>query len=134
MNHLKQTVHVHVKVRSMPQGKRKTKPESLKLEKIEDPIDRLARQQRRSEQDVSAATKGMYAKQRDSHDPTFGHQGPQTYGGGNFGYGTRDRMPGTTPYRVKMNPLEAVLDALGIEKFIPMPEPLIKPKNTGDYI
>ena len=118
----------------MPQGKRKTKPESLKLEKIEDPIDRLARQQKQSEQDVSAATKGRYAKQRDSGDPTYGHQGRQAYRGGNFGYGTKDRMPGTTPYSVEMNPLEAVLDALGIQKFEPPPPTMVKPKTVGDYI
>ena len=118
----------------MPKGKRKTKPNSLRIEKVEDPVDRLARQQRQQESAVSSATKAPYAKQRDSGDPTYGHQGAQSYRGGNFGYGTKDRMPGTTPYSVDMNPLEFVLDALGIQKFTPtVPEP-IKPKSGGDYI
>ena len=105
-----------------------------KLDKIEDPINRLARQQREQESAVSSATKAPYAKQRDSGDPTYGHQGPQSYRGGNFGYGTKDRMPGTAPYSVDMNPLEYLLDSLGIQKFEPAPPKTIKPKSGGDYI
>ena len=105
-----------------------------KLDKIEDPLKRLARQQKQQEKDVSAATKGRYAKQRDSGDPTFGHQGAQSYRGGDFGRGTKDRMPGTTPYNVDMNPLEFVLDALGIQKFVPKTPELVKPKSGKDFI
>ena len=105
-----------------------------KLNKIEDPLDRLARQQKEQEKAVSKATKAPDAKQRDSGDPTYGHQGAQSYRGGNFGYGTKDRMPGTTPYSVDMNPLEFLLDSLGIQKFKPAPPQLIKPKKGGDYI
>ena len=61
--------------------------------KIEDPILRLIRQQQQLEYDVKAATKGKFAKQRDTNDPEFNYQGPMGYAGS----GTKDRMPGTTP-------------------------------------
>ena len=132
MNHLKLTVPVHVKVRNMPRPQRKkgTNSDILRLQKVEDPIRRLVRQQEQAEAEVTSATKGRYAKQRDVGDSSYNYQGPQRYRGGNFGYGTKDRMPGTTPQNFDMNPLEYMLDALGIKKFIPTPPRLIKSKDT----
>ena len=88
------------------------------MQKVEDPILRIIRQQQASERAVGAAVKAPNAKQRDSGDSDFHYQGPQTYGGGNFGYGTKDRMPGTTPMIPPAEPgmLDQLLDILKIKK------------------
>ena len=132
MNPLKQTAPVHVKVKNMPnpRKRKRTNSDSLKLGKVEDPIRRLVRQQQQEEAEVTSATKGKHAKQRDVGDPSFNYQGPQQYRGNYFGSGTKDRMPGTTPQRFDMNPLEFMLDRLGIKKFTPTPPKLIKSKDT----
>jgi hypothetical protein len=84
----------------------------------EDPIKRLVRQQQQEEASVTSATRLPYAKQRDSGDPDFNYQGPQTYRGGNFGHGTKDRMPGTTPLIPPPEPnfIDRVLELLKIRK------------------
>ena len=102
------------------------------MQKVEDPILRIIRQQKQSEKDVSRAVRADSAKQRDSGDSDFHHQGPQTYGGGNFGYGTKDKMPGTTPMP-QMNPIDALLEALRIRKFNRKPKS-VKIKGTGNLI
>ena len=140
MNHLKQTVLDHVKVKSMPndynpfEGRGGENPDVKVLKKEKDPaLQKIIENQERVERALSTIVPLRDAKQRDSGDNEFNYQGPQHFRGRGH-RGTKDRMPGTTPHIVEMNPLEAVLDALGIQKFQPPPPTLIKPKNTGDYI
>ena len=102
------------------------------MPKVEDSILRIIRQQKEQERAVGAAVKGADAKQRDSGDSDFHHQGPQTYGGGNFGYGTKDKMPGTTPMP-QMNPIDWLLENLRIRKFNRKPKS-VKIKGTGNLI
>lgn len=85
------------------------------MPKAEDPIIRLIRQQREQEREVGAAVKAPYAKQRDSGDPSFNDQGPSIYRGGTLGYGTKDRMPGTTP-NPEFNIINRFLELLRIRK------------------
>jgi len=115
----------------MPKGK-KRQNRGPDLLKIEDPIKRLARQQRWLEEDVSAAVQGTYAKQRDVNDPTFNMQGPATESPGVFGYGTKDRMPGSTPLPQRGLLYEA-LKRLGIIKPSSKKKP-IKTKGTGNLV
>jgi hypothetical protein len=107
------------------------------MQKVEDTLTRLVRQQKEQERAVGATVKAPYAKQRDSGDPDFHHQGPQTYRGGDFGRGTKDRMPGTTPYEMPSpSVVDKILDKLRIRK---LPKPKrnqlkIKSKGTGNLI
>ena len=85
-----------------------------------DPIERLVIQQKQQEQDVSASSRGNYAKQRDVGDPDFNYRGPTGYQGGILGHGSLDRMPGTTGYTyTEPNTVEYLLDLLKIKKFQP---------------
>jgi hypothetical protein len=121
----------------MPKGNRRTKPANLKIEKVEDPVDRLARQQRQQEENVSKYTRKIPSAENREDFPTNLPPNRDSYLGkrGLVIPGSKDRMPGATlAPPVNMNPLEYLLDSLGIQKFQPAPPQTIKPKKGGDYI
>ena len=108
-----------------------------KLDKIEDPINRLARQQKEQEQQVSKYTRKLpSAEAREDFATNLPPTKDSYFGKRGFTIpGSKDRMPGATiAPSVNMNPLEYLLDALGIQKFQPAPPQPIKPKSGGDYI
>ena len=109
-------------------------PPGMKIKSKEDDpaLRRIIENQERVERSMSTIVPLRDAKQRDSGDSSFNYQGPGHFRGRGH-KGTKDRMPGTTPLP-GMNPLEFVLDALGIKKFIPTVPAPIKPKSGGDYI
>ena len=92
-----------------------------------DPIQRLIIQQQEADRARSNLDSLPYAG--DKWDKEKDYQGPQTYRGGNFGSGTKDRMPGANGYTVTTpTPVEYLMDLLRIKKFKPKRVEL-KPKK-----